>query len=131
MLYTSKELILRGRRVLRYLRKRFKTKTAADIASEAAAASALALSQRQEQEQEQREKEQEEEGDDEDTDAVDNKPPVFVHTADESNRNVMIITVPFIFKPGLTRASVMSDVSCPNHKLFLVRDQFLSGFRAS
>lgn len=116
MLYTSKELILRRRRVLRYLRKRFKTKTAADIASEAAAASALALSQRQDQEhdQEQREKEQEEEGDPEDTDAVDNKPPVFVHTADESNRNVMIITAPFIFKPGLTRASVMSDVSCPD-----------------
>ena len=120
MLYTSKELILRRRRVLRYLRKRFKTKTAADIASEAAAASALALSQRQDQEhdqehdQEQRQKEQEEEGDPEDTDAVDNKPPVFVHTADESNRNVMIITAPFIFKPGLTRASVMSDVSCPD-----------------
>ena len=116
MLYTSKELILRRRRVLRYLRKRFKTKTAADIASEAAAASALAL-QDQEQEQEQREKEQEEEGDDEDADAVNNKPPVFVHTADESNRNVMIITAPFIFKPGLTRASIMSDVSCPDNTI--------------
>ena len=77
MLYTSKELILCRRRVLRYLRKRFKTKTASEISSEAAAASALALAQgqAQAQDQEQREKEQEEEGDDEESDSLDNKPP--------------------------------------------------------